>query len=124
MELLKTILLFSRVHTGPVVLSLRGKSMSQPVHKGEVGVTIHLELGLDIAALKPTKVSFKVQKPTQVPTICEWPAEVVMNTRLEHKACVGDLDVPGMYSIQAYVEYPDGVLRGETVMMEVLDDFQ
>lgn len=91
------------------------------VYTGTVGLLIEVETGKDDLD-NATTVKILVQKPDG--STDEWDA-TVSGTTLQHVTEAGDLNVPGLYKLQSYAEYPDGsTFYGETAKLPVFEHFE
>lgn len=90
-------------------------------YTGTVGLLVELETEKDDLA-NATTTKILVLKPDG--STVEWDA-TVSGTTLQHVTEAGDLDVPGLYKLQAYAEYPDGsTWYGETAKLPVFEHFE
>lgn len=88
------------------------------LYVGAVGVKLIVETGMDLS--NATYVSLKVKKPDE--TEVEW-VGTANGTKIEYIISTGDLDQSGFYKIQAYAEFEDSKMLGETNGIYVYDKF-
>ena len=93
------------------------------VYKNTYGQDLRVKVGKDLS----TAVSHMllVKKPNGVETT--WLTSIATpptNGVLSHIITEGELNVLGLYKIQAYVQYASGIFKGETVALRVYDKFQ
>jgi hypothetical protein len=91
------------------------------VYKNDIGTKIKLDAGSDIS----TKTSLKIKylKGDGV-TSGEWDAILEGTDYGYYITVAGDLDTIGIWKLQLYAVLPSGTWRGETVEMQVFDDFK
>lgn len=91
----------------------------QKVYVGDVGTVILLDTGVDISTA--TKAAIKVKMPNGA--TAEWVGTVAETTKVSYTIQAGNLSIKGKHLLQAYVEMPGWIGRGETVNLEVYDPF-
>ena len=89
--------------------------MSDPVYLGDIGTEIVLDLGEDVTAA--TVRSIVAMKPDY--THVDWTAVADGTTGIKYVTQTGDLDVPGVWELQPYVEMPAWKGYGDVVELEV-----
>jgi hypothetical protein len=89
--------------------------LATSVFMGDVGTEIIVDCGADITTA--TVRSIVVRKPSGVKVI--WPAEMLTSTMIKYTVLEGDLDIPGKWKLQAYVEMPSGKWFGEVAALNV-----
>lgn len=90
------------------------------VYKGDVGTEIVLDCGSDIS--NATTMEILVLLPDGNTTT--WSATLEGTDSVKYVIQSGDLDMVGMYMLQAKVVTPDWSGRGETFYLRVLDHYQ
>jgi hypothetical protein len=85
------------------------------VFVGDVGTEFILDCGVDVS--EATVMKIIVAKPCGGPVV-EWPAVAEGPNAIKYKALAGDLDVDGIYCIQAYIEMPGWSGSGEAAIFE------
>jgi len=93
--------------------------MTEKCYIDTVGLEIILNTGIDLTGASPT--SIKVRKPDGTET--EWAAGIKDNTKLSYVTQSGDLNVPGMYHLQANATLGGFTGPGETVCLKVESRF-
>jgi hypothetical protein len=84
------------------------------------GVTLTLDTGIDISSATLCQINFK--KPTG--ETGNWNGRVIGTTKITCVMDDEDLDSPGTWKFQAYVEMGDSELYGETVEQQICDLFE
>lgn len=90
------------------------------IYTNSIGTEIILDTGVAIGSA--TVVNIQVQKPDG--TTAQWDATVFEATKAKHVIASGELDVPGDYDLQVYVEMAVFKGRSTTVTMPVYQDFK
>lgn len=85
------------------------------VFVGDVGTVITLDCGINISTA--TLVKIRAKKPDL--SVVEWAATVEGTNSITHTITVGELNVPGVWLLQSYVEMPEWRGRGEWVSLTV-----
>jgi hypothetical protein len=91
------------------------------VYKNDIGTKIKLDAGSDISSA--TTLEIKYQKGDKI-TTGKWNATLEGTDYGYYVTQAGDLDTIGIWRLQLYAVLPTGTWRGETVEMEVFDDFK
>jgi len=90
--------------------------MAETVYVGDVGTEFIFDIGVDSATLINSKLM--VLKPDGVSV--EWITTPRANsTEMTYKVIVDDLNVPGVYHIQPYIELADWSGSGTKVSLTV-----
>lgn len=89
------------------------------VFVGDVGTEIILNCGVSIVSA--TSLSIKARKPSGVEVSLQ--ATLLAPNSLKYVTVAGDLDEPGAWLLQAYVDMPSWRGRGGTVVMQVMPAF-
>ncbi len=90
------------------------------IYRGAIGLQVCLVVGDPPGTDGATLTTIKVRRPDGTAT--SWNASILDAETIYYTTLVGDLDMPGTYTLQAYVEYADGrKLHGEAVGLRVLD---
>ena len=94
--------------------------MGEKIYVNTHGIRLSIDTKMDLT--DATKVAIKVKKPDG--TEIEWPG-FKNGQYIEYLIGENDLDIPGYYKIQAYVEKDNGniVLLGETSGIYVYERF-
>lgn len=112
------------VEDGQIVLSsiseLIAETASRKHYVGEVGTNLIYDTGIDIS--QASKVLIKVRQPDG--KIVEWVATVFQLTKLRHISAQGELDLPGIYKIQTYIEDGPNHWHGETAEQPIYKLFE
>ncbi len=95
--------------------------MAIKVYKGDTGTEIILDCGVSIDSTD-TIADIKVRNPDK--SVVTWDGDVYNSDYIRYIIEEGDLDLPGYYYLQAYVEMDGGIWRGETVKLTVYDHFK
>lgn len=94
-------------------------SVPSKFYVGDTGTEIIVDTCDDITTA--TLVKLMVQKPDD--TIVEWVGSVYDTTKIRHVVVAGDLDLAGEYLVQAYVQMPSWVGRGNNTSFKVNEPF-
>jgi len=78
------------------------------IYVNDTGVTISLETKFDIQTM--TKFEMHVKKPDG--RLRKWTASLSGTTAMVYTLITGDINIPGVYTLQAYVEGPGVRLHG------------
>lgn len=89
--------------------------MASTIYLGDIGTEIILNCGSDISA--GTLFQIKVTTPAGKPRV--WSATLEGTTSVKHIVQAGDIDAPGAWVLQAYVEMPSWKGRGAPVTLTV-----
>ena len=90
------------------------------IYLGDIGVEIRLDTGIDLS--QATLLQIKVSKPTG--NVIWAATQYGVTQSITYTTILGDLDVPGNYVLQSYVEIGSSVkLLGNAVTIEVLNAF-
>ena len=87
---------------------------------GDVGTLVLVDVKSDITT--GTVFKMKILKP--LGGEAEWTATREGQTRMKYNIVAGDWDEPGHYKLQAYVETPSWIGRGDTVSFFVSQKFE
>jgi hypothetical protein len=87
------------------------------VNVGDVGTEIILDCGINI--LTAFVRSILVEKPDG--TTSTWTAAASGMTSIVHVSVEGDFNIPGIYSVQAYIEMPGWKGKGSIGVLEVVE---
>ena len=87
---------------------------------GEIGASLLIDTGINVLAA--TLVRINVLRPDGEEAT--WDGVVYQTTIIKHIMQEGDVDVPGIYKLQAYIETETMKLRGETIELYVYDAFE
>lgn len=92
------------------------------IYEGDHGTTFYLDCGVDITSSSVRKILFR--RPDG--SVGEWSALFDPNrpTEVFYRATGDDLDQPGRWLIQTYVEMPTGIWKGRTCGVMVHGDFE
>ena len=98
--------------------------MANKIYVGDVGTAIVVGLGTDLAdAMSP---ELHVQKPDG--SFVVWAATVYgsagLMTSIRYITVAGDLDQPGKYKIQPHITIGGWTGHGETVSLNVYEEFK
>lgn len=89
--------------------------MKGKLYIGDIGTSILVEVGIDLTAA--TGHSISVLKPNKKRVT--WASTMEGTTALKYIVQAGDLDIAGIYSLQAFVEIGGGRWHGQTATFEV-----
>ena len=89
--------------------------MSNPLYVGDVGAEIVIDTQATIT--NSTVRSILAMKPDY--THADWTATSVGDTSIKYVTQQGDLDVPGIWELQPYIETPDWKGFGDVVELVV-----
>jgi len=89
--------------------------MSAQVHVGDIDTEIVLDCVAVVTGLTTAKIKYR--KPDG--TTGEWDAEIEGTTQIKYVTAKDDLDVPGVWILQAYVEFPAWSGHGAEAAMVV-----
>jgi hypothetical protein len=89
------------------------------IYTSDVGTVFDLDVGEDVSSA--TTLQIVVQKPTGSPVT--WAATLVGTSVLRYTATGSDLNVAGVWAMQARVVTPVGTWLGETVKFRVYASF-
>lgn len=89
--------------------------MTTSVKVGDYGTLINVDTGADLSTVTVQKIFYK--KPDG--TIGEWVASISENRYLQYVTLEDDIDIPGIWKIQAYIETPAGVWYGDMAKFSV-----
>lgn len=92
--------------------------MTNKIYLGDTGTEIILDTGEDLTSATVMKILYKNKT-----TSGEWIATVVETTKLRYVTQTDDLDVSGVWKVQAYVEMPSWSGKGNTASFNVLTSF-
>ena len=90
------------------------------VFVGDIGTIIYLETGVDLSAA--TTLNIRVRKRadgSHNKHLETWEGEVYNTTQIKYTIVDGDLDVAGVYSLQAYAVLADWEGHGDEVELYV-----
>lgn len=90
------------------------------VKVGDIGTELLVDVCVDITAA--TEVRIYVMKPGATAPVV-WSASVYETRYLRHVCVLGDLDVPGEYMVEAWVQLPGGQWRGDVGTFRVYEPF-
>lgn len=90
------------------------------LYVGDIGTEIVLDCGVDVSSATVRKIL--VRKPNSDAAI-EWAALAEGTNKIKYVVVDGDLDVAGIYYLQAYIEMPTWKGRGETANLTVANLF-
>lgn len=93
--------------------------MTTKVFLNDTGTELYVDCGSDIQSA--TVTTLKVQKPDELEYT--WSGAVYQNNQIKYTIQAGDFNQAGLYYIQAYIESPTWTGRGETVTLQVFDNF-
>lgn len=85
------------------------------VFVGDIGTEIILDCGTDIST--GTLFHIEARKPNG--TKVTWTAALDGTRKIKYAVQSGDLNLPGNWALQAYVELPDWSGRGEIATLQV-----
>lgn len=85
------------------------------VFTGDVGTEIEVDCGVDVSTATVRKLKVRRPNGTQV----EWAASAKGTTKISYVVADGDLSMPGVWQIQAYIEMPGWKGRGGIAKLEV-----
>ena len=86
------------------------------IYVGDVGTEIILDCGVDLTTA--TSVAIKVKKPSTTQSVT-WAATVLSPNSIRYITSTGDINVSGLYKLQAIVSMPGWSGAGETVELYV-----
>ena len=89
------------------------------VYVGDIGTVVTLDCGTDISAL--SSATIEVRKPNNASA--SWPASLSGTDFITYTAVSGDFNQAGAYRLQARVAIGAGVWRGETIVLQVYQNF-
>jgi len=96
---------------------------AKKIYVGTAGLGVLINTCTDLT--NATTVSIKVKKPNGV--TATWVAEKITidgnMTYVKHTTSEEDIDIPGVYELQAYAEIGTWAGRGKTVSLVVYNDF-
>ena len=84
------------------------------------GQELRIYVGINIDSA--THMKIWVKKPDG--TISEWIAEKYNSTTIKYITQEGDLNLPGIYILQSYIEWPERKLPGSTRYMKIYELFE
>ena len=93
--------------------------MADKHYRGEIGLTIIVDIGQDITTAG--SYSLKVRKPGG--TEVSWAASIYNTNYLKYVTETDDLDEAGTYYLQSYIEIDQWKGRGETADFDIDDIF-
>lgn len=91
------------------------------LYVGDVGTVITVNLQSDISAA--TKLELHVWKPGAAAAVV-WTGELEGDDSIRYEVQANDLNVPGKYTLQAYVELPEWQGHGNSVTFNVWPEFK
>jgi hypothetical protein len=85
------------------------------IYVGDIGTEITIDLGEDISAATVMRIDvIKGDKTT-----AQWAAAASGSTAIQYLTVADDLNVPGVYLLNAYIELPGWKGHAETITMIV-----
>jgi hypothetical protein len=97
--------------------------MSTKRYTNEIGVVIRLNTGIDLTGA--TNPIIKVLRPDG--SSVTWTATIVSinssNSYVQYTTQSGDLNLPGLYRVQPFVNFSNWIGPGETASFEVYSPF-
>lgn len=91
------------------------------IYQNDFGTVFKVNVGKNIVGA--TKVQLLVKKPN-ASSFTTWVGSVLDRTYIKYVIKRGDLDLVGIYTLQAYVELPAWSGRGDTTTFEVYAPFK
>lgn len=85
------------------------------VFVGDVGTEISLDCGVDVSSATIRNIVVRKANGSKI----TWGAVADGTNAIKHVTILGDLDVPGAWKLQAYVEMPDWKGFGEVATLVV-----
>ena len=85
------------------------------VFVGDVGTELLLDCGTDISTATLVKIIARTPRGNKK----EWTGAVLGTTTVRYVVAAGDLDYPGNWTLQTYVEMPGWSGRGALVTLKV-----
>lgn len=85
------------------------------LYVGDAGTEIILDCGTDVSSATQRKIA--VRKPNGVRL--EWPAELHGNSHIKYVTQAGDIDMSGVWKLQALVNLPAWSGSGETALLVI-----